>query len=285
MTFITDIEKHQGPRRDSFWANPFGIAIAVIVAVIVLVLLFGSWATVPAGHRGVLITWGAASPNVLDPGLHFKLPLIQSIVIMNVQVQKNQIDEQAASLDLQDVETTVATNWNIFPSDASWVYQNVGTEDMLNDKILKPVVSNAVKAVTAHYNAEELVEKRDLVRGQIETQIRTGLKQYRINVDVDGVNITNFHFSQSYEQAIEQKQVAQQRAQQAQYELDQAKIDAERQVATAQGQAQAQKLLQQTLTPLIIQQQAIAKWDGQLPTVVGGNGVLPMIGNISGGSR
>lgn len=285
MTFTTDIERHQGSRRDFFWLNPLGIAFAAIAAVILLVLLFGSWATVPAGHRGVLITWGAASPNVLDPGLHFKLPLIQSIVIMNVQVQKNQIDEQAASLDLQDVETTVATNWNIFPSDASWVYQNVGTEDMLNDKIIKPVVSNAVKAVTAHYNAEELVEKRDLVRGQIETQIRSGLKQYRINVDVDGVNITNFHFSQSYEQAIEQKQVAQQRAQQAQYELDQAKVDAERQIATAQGQAQAQKLLQQTLTPMIIQQQAIAKWDGQLPTVVGGNGVLPMIGNISGASR
>jgi regulator of protease activity HflC (stomatin/prohibitin superfamily) len=283
MTTFTELERvHEssGPHDDSFWKRTGGMVLAAFAGLILLILIFGSWTTVPAGHRGVLITFGAASPNVLSPGLHFKSPMIQSIVIMNVQVQKNQIAERAASLDLQDVETTVATDWNILPTDASWVYRHVGDEAMLNDKIIKPVVSNAVKEVTAHYNAEELVEKRDLVRSQIEDQIRKGLKPYRINVDVDGVNITNFQFSPSYEQAIEQKQVAQQRAQQAQYELAQAKVDAERQIATAQGQAQAQKLLQQALTPLIIQQQAIAKWDGKLPMVVGGSGVLPMIGNI-----
>lgn len=249
----------------------------------VLILLFGTYFTIPAGYCGVLTTFGAASSNVLAPGLHFKLPVIQGVVKMNVQVQKNQLTEHAASLDLQDVETTVATNWNIDDADASWIYQKIGLEPALNDRIIQPVVSNAVKAVVAHYNAEELVTKRDQVRMQVEDLIRKNLKPYHVNVDVDGVSITDFQFSADYSNAIEQKQVAQQRAQQAEYELQQAKVEAERQIAQAQGQAEAQKLLQQTLTPQLIQQQAIQKWDGHLPTVVGGNGVLPMIGNVSGG--
>lgn len=259
------------------------IVLYGVSGLIVLILLFGSYFTIPAGYCGVLTTFGAASQNVLAPGLHFKLPVVQDAVRMNVQVQKNQLTEHAASLDLQDVETTVATNWNINDSDASWIYQKIGMEAALNDRIIQPVVSNAVKSVVAHYNAEELVTKRDQVRLQVEDLIRKNLKPYHVNVDVDGVSITDFQFSADYSNAIEQKQVAQQRAQQAEYELQQAKVEAERQIAQAQGQAEAQKLLQQTLTPQLIQQQAIQKWDGRLPSVVGGNGVLPMIGNLSGG--
>lgn len=259
------------------------IALYGVGGLIVLILLFGVFFTIPAGYCGVLTTFGAASQSVLGPGLHFKLPMVQGIVRMNVQVQKNQLTEHAASLDLQDVETTVATNWNIDDSDASWIYQKIGLEPALNDRIIQPVVSNAVKAVVAHYNAEELVTKRDQVRMQIEDLIRNNLKPYHVNVDVSGVSITDFQFSADYASAIEQKQVAQQRAQQAEYELQQAKVEAERQIAQAQGQAEAQKLLQQTLTPQLIQQQAIQKWDGHLPNVVGGNGVLPMIGNVTGG--
>lgn len=255
------------------------VLLYALGAVVALILLLGTFVTIPAGYCGVLTTFGAASPNVLFPGLHVKLPFVQSVVQMNVQVQKNQITEHAASLDLQDVEAAVATNWSIDPSDSSWIYQRVGMEEALNDRIIQPVVSNAIKAVVAHYNAEELVEKRDQVRQQIEDLIRNNLKPYHVNVAVDGVSITNFEFSPEYETAIENKQVAQQRAQQAEYELQQAKVEAERQIA----QAQAQKLLQQTLTPELIQQQAIQKWDGHLPTVVGGNGVLPMIGNVAGG--
>jgi regulator of protease activity HflC (stomatin/prohibitin superfamily) len=258
------------------------IALFGVVALVVLILFFGTFFTIPAGYCGVLTTFGAASQKVLDPGLHLKLPIVQDAVKMNVQVQKNEQVEDAASLDLQQVKTTIATNWNIDSSDASWIYQKIGMESALNERIFQPVVSNAVKAVVAHYNAEELVTKRDQVRLQIEDLIRQNLKPYHVNVDVAGVSITDFQFSADYASAIEQKQVAQQRAQQAEYELQQAKVEAERQVAQAQGQSEAQKLLQQTLTPQLIQQQAIAKWDGHLPNVVGGNGVLPMIGNVTG---
>ena len=251
--------------------------------VIVLLVIGGAFVTIGAGQRGVLMTFGAVHDGVLDPGLHFKLPFVQSVARMDVQVQNSQAVETAASLDLQNVSSTVATNWHILPADAEWVYQHIGSETDLVNKIIRPAISNSVKAVTAHFNAEDLIVHRDEVRNQIQTQITSELQSYR--VVVDSVNITDFHFSEEFAQAIERKQIAQQRAFQAKYELQQAKVTAQQRVVEAQAQSQAQQLLQQTLTPGIIQQQAIAKWDGRLPSVVGGSGVLPMIGNVTGEAR
>jgi regulator of protease activity HflC (stomatin/prohibitin superfamily) len=153
----------------------------------------------------------------------------------------------------------------------------LGDESQLADKVIAPIVSNAVKAVAAHYDAEQLVEKRDVVRDEIQKQIVAALGQYK--VQVQGVNITNFQFSQDYAKAIEQKQVAQQRAQQAEYDLARVKVQAQQEVAQAEGQAQAQKLLQSTLTPQIIQLKAVEKWNGVLPQVTG-NGAIPFVGNM-----
>ncbi|MFT0172973.1 prohibitin family protein [Paraburkholderia mimosarum] len=249
-----------------------------VIGFLAFTLIAGGFVTVGPGQRGVLMTWGAVEPGVLDPGLHLKVPFAQSVAKMDVQVQNSQDAETAASLDLQDVTTTVATNWHILPADAEWVYQHIGNESALVVKIIKPAISNSVKAVTAHYNAEDLITHRDQVRGQIEAQITAELKPYRLVVD--SVNITDFHFSAQFAQAIEQKQVAQQRAQQAQYELQKARVLADQKIVEAHAQAEAQKLLQQTITPEIIQQQAVARWDGHLPEVLGSSGVLPMLGNV-----
>ncbi|MDR3391327.1 MAG: prohibitin family protein [Sulfuriferula sp.] len=254
--------------------------ISLVVALIAALLFISDiFVQVGAGERGVLMTWGAVQSGVLNPGLHIKFPIAQSVVKLNVQVQNSQAAETSASLDLQDVTTTVATNWHILPADAEWVYQNIGNEDALIAKIIKPTISNSVKAVTALYNAEDLIIHRDKVRGEIEGQITNSLKQYRIVVD--SANIIDFKFSTQFAQAIEQKQVAQQHAQQAQYDLQKAQVVAEQRVVEAEAQSKAQKLLQSTITAEIIQQQAVAKWDGVLPQVVGGNGVIPMIGPLT----
>ena len=249
------------------------------IIIVALIIMGGIFVQIGPGQRGVLMTFGAVHNGVLDPGLHLKLPFAQSVVRMDVQVQNSQAQETSASLDLQNVSTTVATNWHILPADAEWVYQHIGNESDLVDKIIRPAISNSVKAVTAHYNAEDLIIHRDAVRDEIQKEITAELQPYR--VVVDSVNITDFHFSEEFAQAIERKQIAQQRALQARYELDQAKVLAQQRVVEAQAQSQAQQLLQQTLTPEVIQQQAIAKWDGHLPAVVGDKGVLPMIGNIA----
>ena len=251
--------------------------VEIAVAVLVLLLLWSSFVAIGPGERGVLMTFGAVQHGVLAPGLHMKIPLVQTVKRMNVQIQKSQTQETAASRDLQDVTSEVAVNWAINPLDAEWVYERLGDESQLADKVIAPIVSNAVKAVAAHYDAEQLVEKRDQVRDQIQQQIVIALAQYK--VQVQGVNITNFQFSQDYSHAIEQKQVAQQRAQQAEYDLARVKVQAQQEVAQAEGQAQAQKLLQSTLTPQIIQLKAVEKWNGVLPQVTG-NGAVPFIGNM-----
>lgn len=251
--------------------------IEIAIGVLVLLLLWSSFVAIGPGERGVLMTFGAVQHGVLAPGLHMKIPLVQTVKRMNVQIQKSQTQETAASRDLQDVTGEVAVNWSINPTDAEWVYERLGDESQLADKVIAPIVSNAVKAVAAHYDAEQLVEKRDVVRDEIQKQIVGALAQYK--VQVQGVNITNFQFSQDYSKAIEQKQVAQQRAQQAEYDLARVKVQAQQEVAQAEGQAQAQKLLQSTLTPQIIQLKAVEKWNGVLPQVTG-NGAVPFIGNM-----
>jgi regulator of protease activity HflC (stomatin/prohibitin superfamily) len=247
------------------------------IAALIVVLAWAAFVAVGPGERGVLMTFGAVRNVVLAPGLHMKIPFVQTVKLMNVQIQKSETSETAASRDLQNVTTKVAVNWSITPADAAWVYQRLGDETQLTDKVIAPIVSNAVKAVAARYDAEQLVEKRDVVRDQIQQQIVAALVHYK--VQVQGVNITNFSFSEDYAKAIEQKQVAQQRAQQAEYDLARTKVQAQQEIAKAQGQAQAQKLLQSTLTPEIIQLKAVDKWNGVLPQVTGG-GAIPFIGNM-----
>lgn len=259
--------------------NRFGAAIGIPILVL-LVLLTTSFTAIGPGERGVRMTFGKPSPGVLEPGIHIKIPFVQTIKHMDVRIQKSEASQTAASKDLQDVTTQVAVNWSINPVDAEWVYQHLGNEQALVNKVIDPTIANVVKAVTAKYNAEDLIAKRDEIRSLIETQITSDVTPYKIQVQ--GVNITNFKFSSQYSEAIEKKQVAQQRAQQAEYDLQRIKVEAQQKIAEAQGQSESQKLLQATLTPEIIRLNAVQKWDGVLPKVVGGNGVIPFIGDVSG---
>jgi len=259
--------------------NRYGAAIGIPILVL-LVLLMTSFTAIGPGERGVRMTFGKPSPTVLDPGIHLKIPLVQTIKHMNVRIQKSEASQTAASKDLQDVTTQVAVNWSINPVDAEWVYQHIGNEQSLVNKVITPTIANVVKAVTAKYDAEELISKRDQIRALMEKQITAGVAPFKIQVQ--GVNITNFSFSSQFTEAIEKKQVAQQQALQATFVLQRIKVEAQQKVAQAQGQSEAQKLLQATLTPEIIRLNAVQKWDGVLPKVVGGNGVIPFIGDVAG---
>lgn len=87
----------------------------------------------------------------------------------------------------------------------------------------------------------------------------------------------NFAFSPEFSRAIESKQIAEQEAKQAEFIAKKATQEAQAEINRAKGQAEAQRLQRQTLTPDLLQKQAIEKWDGHFPTVMGGNGTLPLI--------
>ncbi len=181
----------------------------------------------------------------------------------------------------------MAVNFHLDPTKVDDLYKNVGTPADLEQKILNPAVSNAVKAVTARYNAEDLVSNRDVVRKGIEQEVRSALDKY--SAEIDAVNITDFKFSSEYAHAIELKQVAQQRALQAQYDLDKVKIDAQQSVVkaeatakatvvAAEAEAKALELKQKAVTPELIMLNAVQRWNGVLPSMMTtGSGAIPML--------
>ncbi len=146
---------------------------AVIIGAILVGLLFlHPWVLVGAGERGVVLNFGAVQKNVLDEGLHFRIPIMQTVVPIDVKVQKATTDAAAASSDLQDVSSTVAINYHIVPDRANAVYQSIGTQ--FKERIIDPAVQEVVKAVTARYTAEELITKRAAVSDAMKATSRKG---------------------------------------------------------------------------------------------------------------
>ena len=270
---------------------------AAVVVILVLIALFEPFIIVGAGYRGVLLNFGAVQQQSLQPGLHVVTPIVQSIVQMDTRIQLTQTVEDAASHDLQDVHTTAATNWSIDPDAAPQLYQTIGTIEQILGRLIAPAVANTIKAVTARFDAEELITKRDQVAEQVLAALRRYLEPYHINVAA--VNIINFAFSPDFSHAIEQKQVAQQRALQAQYELDQKRVSAQErvveaeaaanaQIAQARGEAQsivikaqaqadANTQIAKSLGPDILRWRAVSTWDGKLPSVLGASTPVPFV--------
>ncbi len=222
---------------------------------------------VPAGHVGVVTRFGAVN-RVAQPGISFKIPIIEGVVIMDVRTQIYQVDTTAASQDLQTVSSTIAVNYHLDGRYAVQVYQNVGTD--YSDVLIAPAIQNIFKATTAEYTAEQLITERETVRGNAETALRAQLAVY--HVVVDNFNIVHFDFSSQFDAAIEAKQVAEQNVETSKQLLAKAEVDAQTAVAQAQGQADAQKALRDAgaLTPAYLEYLALTKWNGILPNVVGG---------------
>jgi regulator of protease activity HflC (stomatin/prohibitin superfamily) len=253
--------------------------IKVVAVVIVLFVIFsGSLVIIGPGQRGVVINFGAVSPEVWDEGLHFKIPVYQRVEKMDVRVQKEQTEAAAASKDLQDTHSTIAVNFNIIPDKAGWVFQHIGRG--YNERVIDPMTQEVVKAVTARYTAIELITNREKVRIEIKDILKARLLDYHISV-VD-VSIVNFKFSAQFTQAIENKQTAEQMALKASRDLDRIKIEAQQKIAAAQAEAESLRLQRQNISADLVElrrieamQEAIRKWNGVLPQVTGG--AMPFI--------
>lgn len=233
---------------------------------------------VNAGERGVVMKFGKVQDRVLDEGIHPIMPIITSVKTLNVRVQQNSFKSDAASKDLQKIITELAVNWHIDPSKVNRVYQQVGGEEEIIAGIITPAISEVLKAATSKKTAEEIITKRTELKQEIDENLRKRLAAY--GLVVDDVSLVNFSFSPEFSRAIEAKQIAEQEAKQAEFIAQKATQEAQAEVNRAKGLAESQKLLRQTLTQELLQKQAIDKWDGRFPTVMGGNGAVPLI-NIS----
>lgn len=248
-------------------------AAVIIVVLLVFFLLMNPFVRIGAGERGVMLNFGAVQDYVLGEGLHFRVPIMQQVIRVDVKVQKSQTDAAAASADIQETRSTIALNYHIEPERANWVYQNIGTE--FKARIIDPAVQEVVKAVTAKYTAVNLITKRDQVREAIKDLLKERLIQYAIIVD--DFAIIDFQFSEQFAQAIESKQTAEQLALKAQRDLERIKIEAEQKVAAAKAEAESLRLQKQNVTPDLIRlrqieatMKAIDKWNGVMPKVTAG---------------
>jgi regulator of protease activity HflC (stomatin/prohibitin superfamily) len=259
-----------------------GIIIAVfIIVVVVASVVLGSIATVGAGHRGVLLTWGKVESVVLGEGISFITPYVNQVVQMSVQTQKYSASASSASKDLQDVSTEVTLNYRIEANRANWIYQNLGLD--YENRIIQPAIQEAVKASTAQFTAEELITQRPIVKAKIESALKDRMLNYSIIMET--VSITDFKFSPSFSQAIEAKVTAQQLALKAENDLQRIQVEAQQAVAQAQGQAnatitkavaeaQAIRITGEALkeNPQLVQLEWVKRWSGTMPNtlIIGG---------------
>jgi regulator of protease activity HflC (stomatin/prohibitin superfamily) len=272
---------------------------AAVIAVVLLgvLVVFLSYYTVPEGYRGVIIRTGAVA-GVANPGLGFKIPFLDSVIDMSVQTQRADFpDVSAYSRDIQLSVSEVTVNFRLQAESVGRVYSEVGVD--YANRLLAPRLPKRFKEVVGRYAAAEIVNNRTKLSEEIETLLRDDMAEF--GVAVEDVQITNIDFSDTYEQAVEATAKAEADVKRARQELEQVKVDAQRQVAEAEARAQAVKLAADAeayqirakgeaeaaaigargkalvANPRLVELIAAEKWDGRLPTTQVPGSALPFI--------
>ena len=259
--------KFPGPRT-------FGL---LVLALIILIIGWGTFVIIPAGHRGVVLLWGSVEKRIMGEGLNFKTPMAESVIKVDVKVQPHPFKEiDASSKEYQMVKMTGMMNFHIDPTYVNDLYQKVGLD--FADKVIDPAFNDFVKEVVPTYPIGEILPKREEIRKRAMTKLGENLSRYHIIVD--DIYFANIRFSTGYEGAVEAKQVAQQQVETQKQVLAQREIEAQQKVATAkgeaesilvvaQGQAKANDVLSRSISPILVQYKGVEKWNGILPQVSG----------------
>lgn len=266
--------------------------IAIVVILLILVVAASSITIVQPGHTGVVVTLGRVDDTVLQEGLHFKIPFIQNVVMIDNRITKLEVDTEAFSSDLQTVETRLAINYRVDTAKSYSIYKNIGSG--YEGVLVEPAVNEVLKAIVAQYSAEESVTNRTLISAGLIEGLNAKLND--IGLYVTDVNIINFEFSEAYITAIEEKQVAQQELLKAETEKQTAITNAEAEAEAikiraeaeaealkiiAMAEAEANATIAESLTGDLIEYHKIDKWDGKLPTVTGGAAAILDVSDIA----
>ena len=249
--------------------KPLPIVAAIFLAIVGLFFLFGSWFSVPAGYHAVVTRFGQVQPKIYAEGVHIKVPLIDTAHDVDTRVLTHTVNAvDAGTKDLQSVRASIAVQFSIEAEDVISMYRNYRDTFSIVNRVLEPALEESVKATTAHYAAEELVTKRSQVRDEIFALFKSKVKSYFLTAHT--MSIVNFSFSKSFEDAIDDKVTAEQRALKAQNDLERIRTEAEAiriqaEAITKQGGAE------------YVQLQWINKWDGKQPQTVLGTGAMPLI--------
>lgn len=261
--------------------SSFSIVLAAIAAAILL-LAINSFVIINPGQAGVISILGKARDGALLEGLHFKPPFIATVDIYDVTVQKFEVPAQSLTKDLQDLAASFAINFRIDPTQVVEIRRKQGTLQNLVSKIIAPQTQESFKIAAARRTAEEAITRRSELKQDFDEALSERLARYAVIV-LD-TSVVDLSFSREFSKAVEDKQIAEQRAQRAVYVAQEATQEAQADINRAQGRAEAQRLLAETLREaggqLVLQKEAIAAWrDGgaQMPNVLVMGGESPGI--------
>ena len=285
------------------------LAAVIVAAVVGLLIAFPPFVTVPAGHTGVVVTFGKVADYTLDEGFHLKNP-VQEVVLMDNRAQKAQLNMQAFSSDIQQVDIDCSVNYAIDRETAQTLYKTVGRSYYTT--VMEPRIQENVKSVFSRYSAEKLIQVRDSLSKDIKSMLEPEMKAY--GIQIISIAIEDVDFSDAFTDAVEAKQVAEQtklkvETEQAQ-QVSVEKATAERRIISANADAQERSILAEadaevarieadanayarqvqaeaeaeanakiaaSITDALIRYLSIEQWDGKLPQIFGSEGLLPII--------
>ncbi|TVQ44161.1 MAG: prohibitin family protein [Gloeocapsa sp. DLM2.Bin57] len=233
-----------------------------IIAALAVLIAFNSFVIINPGQAGVLSILGKARDGVLLEGIHFKPPLISVVDVYDVTVQKFEVPAQSATKDLQDLSARFAINFRLDPLEIVTIRRTQGTLENIVAKIIAPQTQESFKIAAAVRTVEEAITKRSELKQDFDTALDQRLQKYGIIV-LD-TSVVDLNFSPEFAKAVEDKQIAEQKAQRAVYIAKEAEQEAQADINRAKGRAEAQRLLAETLKAqggqLVLQKEAIEAW-------------------------
>ena len=213
---------------------------SVVGALVVLGAIGGSFYTVPEGHVGIVTSFGKAVKQV-EPGLHMKVPYIQGVVEVETREKRNTETFNASTRDELPIATTVSVNWIVDGENdgALQMYRQYGSLDQFEDRVIDPLLSQAVKAAVSRFSASELIQDRSKAAAEIAQELQ--LVMNRVPANVKSPQIENVKLPQSYLEAVQRKEEARQETNAERERLARQKLEAQRDVQTAEAAAQAER--------------------------------------------
>lgn len=247
--------------------------IGGIIAALLVVIGFNSFVVINPGQAGVLSILGKAQDGALLEGIHFKPPLVSAVDVYDVTVQKFEVPAQSATKDLQDLSASFAINFRLDPVQVVNIRRTQGTLQNIVSKIVAPQTQESFKIAAARRTVEQAITQRSELKEDFDNALNSRLEKYGIIV-LD-TSVIDLNFSPEFARAVEDKQIAEQRAQRAVYIAQEAEQEAQADINRAKGKAEAQRLLAETLEaqggPLVLQKEAIEAWKeggAQMPKVL-----------------
>ena len=276
QNFSPPLRKKNTPELMINVENSVKIGVAALVGLFGVVTLHSTFLVLQPGEAGVLQVLGSVREGEpMREGLHVKLPFVSKVNLYDIRVQKHQISGlTAASKDLQDITAEVVVNYQVQPSELVDILRDVGTLDNVKDKYIEPQAQEAFKIASAKLKAEESVTKREELMETFNTSITERLKKFGITIVATA--LVDVDFSTEFSKSVEEKQIAEQKAQKAKYIAQEAEQEAQAMINRAKGKAEANRLEAESLKAqggeLVIQKLFLESWDGKLPLVMSGSG-------------